>query len=301
MPQVVVLLLCSVASLLYSPESFAYESDQYRNRTQQVADSLTVMDKQVNNAIARILSRKRPPKTQQKFAAAIFHEIGGYYWADKIERWAAKSPEVEKYDQTRHKSIYRDMPIWATRVNFVFGVGRSFKVNNVMVGSDKFGHFVSIGRKYFRRELRGWSRERILAQGVFAESWLWGYFTTGVFSNADIVSNYEGWRFYQSLFRDDVIDGKSAILGKNSEGYFQQRPFTWADHINPYWDEALNPSYNVKSLNKRLRQSIEKMCPEYHANPEYYTVSNDAALWARYGNIGLKDNRSNQFQVICEQ
>jgi hypothetical protein len=287
--------------LLVSLISTAYETDQHTNRTEDVSDSLVLMDDQVNGALQRILSRKRQPSTQKAVAAAIFHEIGGYYWADKIERWAAKSPDVEKYSQSRHNSIYRSMPIWATRVNFVFGVGRSFKVNGVMVGSDKFGHFVSIGRKYFRRELRGWSREKILAQGAFAESWLWGYFTTGVFSNADLVANYEGWLFYKSLYEDNVIPGKPAILIRKDGRWLQQRPFSWADHITEYWDEALNPSYNVPSLNKRLRSAIERLCPLYDENPSSYRIQqDDDVLWLRYADLNMRDNRSNRFEVICE-
>ncbi len=138
-------------ALLFSADALAYESDQYWNRTQEVVDSLEVMDLEVNDAIRRIAESKRQPGDQLAFSRAVWREVGGWYWADKIERWAARSPDVDKYDQTRHKSIYRSMPIWATRVNFVFGVGRSFRVNDVMVGSDKFGHFFSQGFKYYKR------------------------------------------------------------------------------------------------------------------------------------------------------
>lgn len=292
-------LVVSVLLLCCSSLSTAYESDQYLNRTQQVRDSLSVMDKEVNDAIAEIITRDRQPSSERSFARAVFHAVGGWYWADKIERWAAKSPDVDKYDQSRHRSIYRSMPIWATRVNFVFGVGRSFRVNDVMVGSDKFGHFFSQGFKYYKRELRGEPFETIVGKGAFAERWIFGQFTTGVYSNADLVANYEGWRFYQSLFRDDVIAGKLAIVAKQDGRFVHQRSFTWADHISPYWDEALNPSYNVKSLNWRLRDSIKTLCPEYQASPGYYSVPDDAELWARYERIGLKDNRANQFHHIC--
>ncbi|MBT4492995.1 MAG: hypothetical protein HOC70_07105 [Gammaproteobacteria bacterium] len=286
-------------ALFFSADLLAYESDQYRNRTQYVADSLEVMDLEVNDALRRIIKQKRQPGSRHAFSRAIWKEVGGWYWADKIERWAARSPTGDKYDQTRHKSIYRSMPIWATRVNFIFGVGRSFRLNDEMVGSDKFGHFFSQGFKYYKRELRGESRERLLAKGAFAERWIFGQLTTGVYSNADLVANYEGWRFYQSLFQDDVIPGKKSILKRTEGRYVLQRPFTWADHINAYWDEALNPSFNVKSLNWRLRQSILKLCSEVKEAPEFYLVPDDGELWARYADIGLKDNRSNQFVAIC--
>ena len=288
-----------VLVLNFCVDAWAYESDQYMNRTQIVAEAIEMMDKQVNQAIDVVLNRKPPLVTKQTIARGIWREVGGIYWADKIERWAAKSPHVDKYDQTRRKSIYQSMPIWATRVNFVFGVGRSFKLNGNMVGSDKLGHFFSQGYKYYRRELRGESEEKLLAKGVFAERWLFGQLTTGVYSNADLVANYEGWLFYQSLFADDVTGAKPAILRLKGDKYVKQRPFTWADHVNAYWDEALNPSFNVASLNKRLRKSILALCPEARQAPEHYVVTDDEGLWQRYQHIGLKDNRENQFEAIC--
>ena len=290
-----------VLLLVFSSGASAYESDQYTNRTQDISDSLDLLDGAVNKAFQDILARKNAPRTKSTIAKAIYFEIGGLYWADKIERWAAKSPEVEKYDQTRRDSVYKGMPFWATRVNFIFGVGRSFRVNGVMVGSDKFGHFVSQGYKYYRRELRGEPREKLLRKGWFAERWIYGELTTGVFSNADLVANYEGWRFYQSLFEDNVVEGKTAILMLDGDSYAQQRPFSFADHINDYWDEALNPSYAVPALNKRLRKAIKALCPEYHDSPDFYTSSDDTLLWARYENLGLKDSRQNQFVAICDQ
>ena len=292
--------LVVLIALLLCHQVQAYESDQYMNRTQAVEDSLPVMDEQVNQAISNVLSAEKPPTSRKQIAKAIWSELGGIYWADKIERWAAKSSLVDKYDQTRHKSIYRSMPIWATRVNFVFGVGRSFRLNDVMIGSDKFGHFFSQGYKYYRRELRGESESRLLAKGAFAERWIFGQFTTGVYSNADLVANYEGWKFYQSLFENDVRNDRPSILKLVSGRYVQQRPFTWADHVNEYWDEALNPSFNVRSLNWRLRESIRELCPAVREAPSYYRNDVDAALWQRYAYIGLKDNRANRFEAICE-
>lgn len=293
--------IAALILLLFSSTLFGYESDQYMNRTQNVRDSIHVMNDQVNNAIDQIIARKNQPRTDLAFARAVFNAVGGWYWADKIERWAAKSSDVDKYEQTRHKSIYRSMPFWATRVNFVFGVGRSFRVNDVMVGSDKFGHFFSQGFKYFKRDLRGESFQQIVDKGAFAERWIFGLFTTGVYSNADLVANYEGWLFYQSLFSDNIIAEKSAIVGKVDGRYVKHRSFTWADHINPYWDEALNPSYNVQALNKRLRKSIKTFCPEFERLPSRYTVPQDSELWARYYRIGLRDNRANQFEAICSR
>ncbi len=57
---------------------------------------------------------------------------------------------------------------------------------------------------------------------------------TGSYSNADLVANYEGYRFYRSLFDDDVISGKTAILRWENNRWVIQREFDWADHVNEY-------------------------------------------------------------------
>lgn len=286
--------------IAFCADVYAYESDQHTNRTQEVPDSLEIMDEQVNAAIEKVLNREHMSTSRKAVARGIWSEIGGIYWADKIERWAVKSPLIEKYDQTRHQNIYSNMPIWATRAAFIFGLGRTFKLNGVMVGSDKFGHFFSQGHKYYRRELRGEPEDLLLAKGAFAERWVFGQLTTGIFSNADLVANYEGWRFYQSLFDDGVTEGKPAILTLQDGKYVRRRQFTFADHVNAYWDEALNPAYNVRSINQRLQLSILELCPQARQAPAYYTTPDDDELWRRYQHIGLKDNRANQFKRLCD-
>ena len=77
------------------------------------------------------------------------------------------------------------------------------------------------------------------------------------------------------------------------------RAFSWTDHINDYWDEALNPGAMVPSLEKRVRAKIEQECTLAKQRPDVYRSNEDAALWARYQKIGLIDSRHMQFSRIC--
>ena len=89
-----------------------------------------------------------------KVVTAIYHDIGGHHWVDKIERWAMQSEEVERLQPSRRQSIYEGHPLYATRVAGLFGVGPTIKVNGQLIGSDKLGHFLSQGRKFYRRYLK---------------------------------------------------------------------------------------------------------------------------------------------------
>ena len=292
----ILLLLCVG---LHGPAA-AYEADQYLNRTAGVEDSLPVMDARVNDALEKIAARWRGPPDNARFARAVYRELGGLYWADRIERWANANPSIQKYPQTRYRNVYWGMPIWATRVNFVFGVARSIRVAGVIVGTDKFGHFFSQGLKYYKRHQRGWSHERVWARGAYTERWIFGRLTTGTYANADLVANYEGMRFYASLFEDGVVPGKGTIVRWTADGATIARPFTWADHINDYWDEALNPGAMVPALESRLRVRILALCEAARVAPTAYSSREDAALWARYARIGLEDARDMQFAALCD-
>ena len=277
----------------------SYETDQYSNRLVPIKDSLAIMDARVNQTIATVAREWRGARNDQKFARKVYKRLGGLHWVDKIERYAMKSKKIEKLPQHRRQSIFSGFPVWATRVNFFFGVGRTIRVADVLIGSDKFGHFFSQGLKYYRRRQNNWDIERVMNRGAYTERWIFGYLTTGIYSNADLVANYEGMLFYEGLFNDGVVAKKKAIIRWGAQGPVIQREFTWADHITDYWDEALNPSAWTPSIKKRIIPKIKRLCPEYRKDPSLFRVEKDKALWDRYAFIGLKDARANRVDQIC--
>ena len=111
-----------VLLLVLSSGASAYESDQYTNRTQDISDSLDLLDGAVNNAIPDILARKNAPRNKSRIAMAIYFENGGLYWAAKIKRWDAKTTEVAKYDKTRSDSVQKTKPYWDHLLNFISGI-----------------------------------------------------------------------------------------------------------------------------------------------------------------------------------
>lgn len=291
------LMVCLVS--LWTATASGYESDQYLYRDHPVDDALVLMDGRVNDALQSIAADWEGERSEARFAQEVYYALGGWYWVDRIERWADTNAAVQKYPQTRYHHIYRGMPIWATRVNWLFGVGRSMRVSGVMLGTDKFGHFFSQGLKYHKRFARGWAEEKVLRRGVFAERWLFGLLTTGVYANADLVANYEGMRFYRSLSEPNIIPGKNAIVMWDGNTPRIARAFSFADHINDYWDEALNPSLVVPSLGKRLKVRIGELCDAVHLHPELYSSKDDQRLWDRYQHIGLRDGRELSFERVC--
>ena len=276
-----------------------YETDQYSNRLQPIADARPALDAEVARALAEIAAAWRGPEDRWRFARRVYWRLGGLYWVDHIERWAEKSPAVERLPQVRHRSVFAAAPVYASRVNWFFGVGATFRLAGSLVGSDKLGHFFSQGIKYYGSHLLGRDERRVLGRGRFNERWLFGQLTTSVYSNADLVANYEGYRFYRSLFEADIVPGKGAIVAFRAGRAEILRPFTWADHVNDYWDEAAYPSHLSPGLERYLLRTRPALCPEYERDPAAFLPRRAAELDARYGELGLTPAPELRMDRIC--
>jgi hypothetical protein len=171
-------VLLSVALQLAPQLCDAYETDQFTNRLTPIKDSTQLLDEQVNLAIEEAVADWKGPRNDWKVVTSIYNDIGGHHWVDKIERWVMNSDEVERLQPSRRESIYQGHPLWATRVAAVFGVGPTIKVNGVLIGSDKLGHFLSQGRKFYRRYLKYQDESKAAEHSAFTERALFGQGTT---------------------------------------------------------------------------------------------------------------------------
>ena len=277
----------------------AYETDQFSNRLQPIADSTELLNEQVNQAIFEAVADWRGPHKDIKVVNRIFHSIGGHHWVDKLERWAMQSPDIERLNTPRRDSIYAGHPLWATRVAAVFGVGPTIKINGVLVGSDKLGHFLSQGRKFYRRYIRYEDVARAAERSAYTERALFGQMTTGSYSNADLVANYEGYVFYRSLFEAGIVPGKPAILRWEEDRWVIQRSFDFADHVNEYWDEALNVNHYDGLLYPHIRERLLTFCEEYEKMPAMYDIDDEDRLIERYRQLQLRVTSELRLSRLC--
>ena len=209
------------------------------------------------------------------------------------------SDQVEKLDTPRYDSVFSGIPWYSLRVTTFFGVGKTIRLNDQYIGSDKIGHFLSQGRKYYRRYRNSLSEQEAAERSAYTERAIFGQMTTGSYSNADLVANYEGHRFYRSLFEPDIVSGKPAILRWETDRWIIQRKFDWADHVNAYWDEALNINHFSGSLQKHMRERLLTLCPLYEENPHLYTVENEVELREKYAHLEMRDNQALRLDNLC--
>ncbi len=276
-----------------------YETDQYSNRGAPIRDARAELDELVNRTLAEVAGDWRGAPDRYWFAHRVYRRLGGLHWVDRIERWAMKSPRVDKLPQSRYHSVYRGAPVYASRVNFFFGIGRTIRLDRTLLGTDKLGHFFSQGLKYYRRRLQGMREEALLRRGAFNERWIFGQATTSVYSNADLVANYEGYRFYRSLFEDGVVEGKPAIVAFRDGRAVVQRSFDWRDHVNDYWDEALNPSHLSPGLQRYFGRVLPRFCQDYRNAHGRFVPEDAPALDVRYRDIRLRAAPENRLDRVC--
>lgn len=295
------ILALVVVAILVVPviSATATETDQFTGRLQSISDSTDILNAKVNETLTEIVSNWDAGEDRMAVVNSIYGKIGGRSIVDKLERWVLDNPNVDKHDTTRPSSIYGGLPFWSTRLIFLFEFGRTIRVNDQLLGTDKLSHFISQGRKFYKRYTRHGSEQKAVKRAVFAERGIFGSLTTGSFSNADLVSNYEGYRFYRSLFENDIVADKPAILRWTGDGWVIQREFDWSDHVNEYWDEALNINHYDYFLRKRMLNRLRKFCPQYINAPSLYAIANEDDLALRYSTIGLRDTSAFRLSAIC--
>lgn len=293
------LLLSLFLALCVPAPAGAYETDQFNNRQQDIKDSTSILNHQVTLAIASVITGLGDTPDKMKVVDGIYYKIGGKHWVDKLERFAMDSGEVERLKTPPHDSIYSGHPIYATRVAGLFGVGPTLKINHVLVGTDKLGHFLSQGRKFYRRWVKLGDESKAAEHSAYTERAIFGQMTTGSYSNADLVANYEGFLFYRSLFEDNIVPGKPAILKWDNGLWIMQRPFDWADHVNDYWDEALNINHYDALLYTHMKTRFLSFCDSYWEDPGLYVVRNEEALKVRYQNLQLRDTSELRLDSLC--
>lgn len=299
---VAMVALAAAGALLLEPAPApAYETDQYTARRESIDDSTEILNRRVNRALEEIVAGWRHGRDERRLAGRIYRRLGGRHWVDKVERFAMRSAAVDQVDLERAESIYAGVSPISGRVIFFFGLGPTIRLADTLVGTDKLGHFFSQGWKYYRRHRRGKDEGAVIGLGLRNETWIFGRVTTGVFSNADLVANYEGYLFYRGLFEDGIVAGKPAMVRWQGHGARLTRAFDWRDHVNAYWDEALNPNAYDRLLAPRVRRNLGELCPLYAREPLRFMPRGAAELEQRYAHLGLREARQFRLDEICDQ
>ena len=180
----------------------------------------------------------------------------------------------------RYKAAYGDSIYVTMPINYAT-LSPTVRVNGVECGTDKFDHFFQQGYKYYKtytgQLAKGKTPEqaakKAVSWGKTTEKTYFGYWVSGVYSNADLYANYAGMKFYLGLTQPVEIGGGTRpatftlVNGKWQAGGGEAgrddllKPFV-ADQMN----EALNPSGYSFIVYPVVRDVVrKKSCAQWKA------------------------------------
>ena len=200
-------------------------------------------------------------------------------------------------------SIYRD-------ISYLEGFSLKLKelidvvnINGQLVGLDKIGHMFAEGWQYFAMiHEDGHSLNEAMRWGQEQEEGKFGSVTTGIFSYADLVANFHGYRFWSRVLGDERDPLKSFFSNWFSPPYVDcniqiinslkhrklvrswevQARFDLGDYLDGVWDERNNcNSYAVPQIEAKVKARIDETDPSFRCplSPQSCSES-QRAIWA---------------------
>jgi hypothetical protein len=207
--------------------------------------------------------------------------LKGYALDQQLRRLLAR----KSYSLSFNDSIYRD-------IDYIEGFSLNLKelsdvvnINGHLVGIDKLGHFFAQGWQYFElTHFKGQNINQALERGRQEEAGKFGYSTTGIFSFADLVSNFNGMRFWNKVLLKQEDPLKSALANFFNRPYvscdiqfmasiknkkvrkawaFNTR-FNLSDYIDGSWNEANNcNSYADPIIEQKVTSRMKSIAPDF--------------------------------------
>ncbi len=304
------LSLLVILAISTATSSFAFETDQYNLPPVRLGDigtevsdyfeeSLLAAIGEVNSEIDKLTQciangEKRDgacpsPSDARRLLSdargddavgrALFKRIGdGSLFITETGKWFrdhrfAASPA--SYQVSYADSIYYFKP------SNQLTLSPTIRMFDIEFGTDKIEHLLQQGWSYYeirRAELaKGKTNadadKKAIEWGKLSERTYYGLLSSGVYSNADLVANFVGMRFYEGMTKPLQINGstRQAIL-KLHDGHWRIAPNVdlpstlLKPFISEHLNEALNPSGYAFFVYPTVKRVVRtRACPEWQS------------------------------------
>jgi cytohesin len=284
-----------------------------------VSGAVTKLNKRIQRQLdagQRVSTRLYTP--DELGSTVFFQFTSAYFIIENLERdVASKEMRLEHagllpgYEE-HFKNIYDDVHfVLDPRQFFRIWHAKTLNIYGSYAGTDKIGHFTDMGYQYFRayrrainaghpKEMAERKAVRVGTNGLFfAEEGMIGYLSAGAYSNADLASNYAGFKFYQNLTEVTRIKGEyHQPLVTIENGFWQMAPHVRLDSdffeifVSDHFNEALNPSLFEKAMRKEVRSAVGDRCDRVlvwyaddngNRRPQEYFAARQRDLQTYYG------------------
>lgn len=269
--------VATLAWLAAAVPALGAEIDSLTGRTTPLADSGDALERRLNDAIATGVSRANQQSTgcdedvlYRELRRALATPFIGHALAESLNA----DETLDRRRVLRADSIYRDLGLLDNISVHWKDLSAVVRVDDVLTGVDKIGHFVVEGWAYFEKAyLEGEGIAAAMDWGERTERTYFGRYTTGVHSHADLVANFEGMRFWLRILgrEDDALDrgwraNRPYVTCQRRYRLFGAR--SWAvsreldldRYVTPVWDEAVNCcSYRNEEIEALVRARAEEL------------------------------------------
>jgi hypothetical protein len=305
--QKIFILFILISTFLFQA-GFAAEIDSVTPRKLKLDNSLTIINTIFNQRLQQAILKANTPQDDivdiyedeeesENFCdeEVLYSELRKAIYQSYTAFWGLKGYDLDKqlrsllsrqsYSLSLNDSIYRDIDYlegFSLNMNELSDV---VNINGHLIGLDKIGHFFAEGWQYFElTEYENQSIEQALDWGKHQEAGKFGYSTTGIFSFADLVANFNGWRFWNKVLlkQDDPLKGVLANLfnqpyitcdiqfiasiknKKIVKAWEYNSRFDLSDYVDGTWDEGNNcNSYEDPFIEEKVMSRIKNVDPYF--------------------------------------
>jgi len=306
------ILLTLICGFAYQA-AFSAEIDSVTPRKIKLDNSLTLINTIINQRIQEGIQNANAQQSAidyindtddegedvEQYGACnedvLYTELRKAIFQSFTASWGLKGYDLDKqlrsllarqsYSLSLNDSIYRD-------IDYIEGFSLNLKelsdvvnIDGHLIGLDKIGHFFAEGWQYFELiHYDDYKIEQALEWGRQQESGKFGYSTTGIFSFADLVANFNGLRFWNKILLKENDPLKGAFAN------FFDRPYitcdiqiidsiksrkivkAWefntrldmSDFVDGSWDEGNNcNSYDDPIIEGKVSARIKNVSPDF--------------------------------------
>ena len=268
-------LLALILALALAAPLTAAEIDSVTSRDAKLRNSVRRMNSRINafirDGVKRANQRERgcdEADLYRQMKKAIVSPFIGHALAERLNAAEDLDSRRVRFDE----SIYRDLGVFEALSVHLKDLSAVVRLDDHLIGVDKFGHFFVEGWEYFETAYRdGEGVDAAMAWGDRAERTYFGLYTTGIYSYADLAVNFEGMRFWLRVLgqqqdpfeRGRLFNRPYVACGKRfwtRRPYWRvKRSFRIQDYVGGAWDEAKNCSrYRNAEIAALIHRRIEE-------------------------------------------
>ncbi|MBN4063340.1 hypothetical protein JYT79_01020 [Cardiobacterium sp. AH-315-I02] len=310
-----IFILFILISVFVSQAGFAAEIDSVTPRNIELDNSQSIINRIINQRIQEGVQKANAQQDDAggfDFISAIddeefteeyeacdeeilYTELRKAIFQSLTASWGLKGYDLDKqlrnllakqsYSLSLNDSIYRD-------IDYIEGFSLNLKelsdvvnINDHLIGLDKLGHFFAEGWQYYElTRYDDYTFNQALEWGRQQEAGKFGYSTTGIFSFADLVANFNGWRFWNKVLLKENDPLKGALANffdspyvscdiqiiasiksrKIVKAWEQNTEFDLSDFIDGTWDEGNNcNSYDDPFIEEKVTARIKNVSPDF--------------------------------------